>query len=62
MIQSFFANAAFPKRVFLAIIQQNAPNDQDCVASYCDKLGKTLQAQGDGGFRDVHGCDFYDQV
>ena len=61
MVKSFFENAAYPKRVFIAIIQQNTKSDVDCVEGYCKLINKPL-TQTASGYENSNGCDYYDQV
>ncbi|GBG27229.1 Skp1-protein-hydroxyproline N-acetylglucosaminyltransferase [Hondaea fermentalgiana] len=62
-LQSAFDNADVPARVRFGVVQQNAPNDEDCLAKLCELRGKPLRAVPDGGgFENPNGCVEFDQV
>jgi len=38
-LRSLFGQAKHPDRVYVGLVQQNAPEDRDCVEEYCEKVG-----------------------
>jgi len=38
-VHSFFANASYPERVFIGIVQQNEASDTDIIQEYCALVG-----------------------
>ena len=41
-LRSLFTGAAYPERVRVGLVQQNAPEDRDCVEEYCEKVGAAV--------------------
>ena len=59
---SAFSAAAHPARVRVALVQQNARDDPDCLAEACKQSGRSLVRQADGTFANPNGCTMADQV
>lgn len=45
-LESFFKNAAHPKRVYFAVVQQNLEEDEDVVVGFCKKMGTPAIKKG----------------
>eukprot|EP00493_Phyllostaurus_siculus_P026647 UN26992 len=60
-IFNFLTNAKFPERILFVVIQQNAPEDSDCMEQMCQKFDKPITKNEDGTF-DKKDCPYFDQV
>lgn len=46
-VESMFDNAANPKRIYAAIVQQNTVRDRDIIEEICDKRGTPVEVKAD---------------
>jgi len=62
-LESFFKHAAFPNRVYFAIVQQNAKEDQDVIEGFCAKMESPV-LKTEKGFENnpTKPCPFFDQI
>ncbi|KAH9259096.1 hypothetical protein BASA81_002716 [Batrachochytrium salamandrivorans] len=58
---SLFSNAQHPNRVFVGVVQQNAPEDEDVVVEYCRKMGTPVQLNGTL-LQQPHDCVWADHI
>jgi len=60
-LKNLFGKANYSDRIFIGIIQQNAPDDVDCLQGYCDLMGTPVSNEqllaGDAG-----DCKHFHQV
>ena len=62
-LASIFGQASHPARVRIALVQQNAPGDPDCLAAACAAAGTPLTSAGAAGeYANPHGCAMFERV
>jgi len=61
-LESIFDNAKYPDRVRVAVVQQNAPGDEDCIEKLCEIRERPLKRLADGSFVNENGCVEFDKV
>jgi hypothetical protein len=59
---TMFSTAKNPNRVHFAVIQQNAPGDEDCVEGLCAKLDTPVVKNADGTYDNPNQCRYFDQI
>ena len=61
---SMISNAKYPERIRFAIVQQNAPEDDDIVVEYCKAMGKPVQLDPTTfkPVNEAHGCPYVENI